>query len=211
MTYEHPTWADFAQRFRHVEGKKIALVVTGSLSAAYVPYWINFVRGLDLDVELRVLLTRTAETMVSPRTLSALLGRPVERDAWDESDPGHAPHIELTEWADGVLVHPCTFSYLARLATGLADSPAMLALQCSDVPLVVCPALPPGGDRSPAYRRHLRLLGERPDTLAVPPTSGQSAATGRSDGLPPAHFPDGLEALSALIARREGSGDELAS
>lgn len=187
--------------YEPLRGRNVALVVTGSLSASFAPYWVNFVRNLELGLNLRVIVTGTAETMVSPRVLSALSGSSVQVDRWVDDDSGHAPHIELAQWADAVLVHPCTFSYLAKLAVGLADTPTMLAIQCSSLPLVVCPALPPGGDGSPSYARHVAALGERPATRVLPPSVGSSAATGKQDGLPPAPFPD---ALSSLVEVLEG-------
>lgn len=198
---------DFEQALQPLAGRHVTVVVTGSLSAAFLPYWLNFVSGLPARPELRVLLTRTASTMVSPRAVSALLGRPVEMDAWDDPGSGEARHVELAEWTDAFIVHPCTFSYLGRLAAGLADTPAQLALQCSTVPAVVCPALPPGTLDSPVYQRHVAAVAERGAVTVLPPILGVSAATGRREGLPPAHFPVALAAAAAALAGAQGAAD----
>lgn len=198
---------EYEQALEPLAGRHVTLVVTGSISAAFLPYWLNFVGGLPARPELRVLLTRTASTMVSPRAVSALLGRPAEIDAWDDPDSGEATHVELAEWSDAFLVYPCTFSYLGRLGAGLADTPAQLALQCSRVPAVVCPALPPGTLDSPAYHRHVAGLAERGAVTVLPPILGISAATGRREGLPPTHFPIALAAVAAALGAETEQGD----
>ncbi|MDT9593131.1 flavoprotein [Nocardioides zeae] len=198
--------AQLADAMHGLDGRRVALVVTGSLSAAYLPYWLTYLSGADTHPELRVLLTRTATTMVSPTAVSALLGRPVESDAWPGDEAvDHAPHVELAEWADGFLVHPCTFSYLGRIATGLADTPAQLALQTSSAPKVVCPALPPGTLDAPAYQRHEAALKERTDVVLLPPGRGRSVTTGRQDALPPAQFSLALGVLGQELRGREES------
>lgn len=191
---------EFAEALAVLGGRRVALVVTGSLSAAYLPYWLGFVQQLPQPPELRVLLTRSATGMVSPAAVSALLGREAELDVWDAAGTGHAAHVELAGWAEGFVVHPCTFSYLGRVANGLADTPGQLALQCTTTPVVLCPALPPGTLDSPAYHRHRALLDERPDVTMLDPVLGQSAATGRTEGLPPAPFPVALATLAGLLA-----------
>lgn len=190
-----------------LEGRRLALVVTGSLSAAYLPYWLTFVHQLDLSIDLRIYLTRTATGMVSRQTVSAMADRPALIDEWEPADESsHAPHVELTSWADGFIVHPCTFSYLARLANGMGDSPTVLALQCSTAPTVLCPALPPGGLDSPAYARHLDVLRERPHVVVLPPVRGRSATTGQQDAHPPAHLPGALVALADRLQAASGAG-----
>lgn len=190
----------FARALAALEGRRLALVVTGSLSAAYLPYWLNYTSGLAHPPRLRVLLTRSAAGMVSPTAVRALTAGEVDLDTWDDAAEGHAPHVELAEWAEAFLVHPCTFSYLGRLAQGLADTPGQLAMQCSPAPKVLCPALPPGTLGSPAYQAHLRTLADqRPDVTVLEPTEGVSATTGRREGLPPAHFPVALAAVSQLL------------
>ncbi|MQW77542.1 flavoprotein [Nocardioides sp. dk4132] len=208
MSAEQQDPAEVAQAIEEaiaqLGGRRISLVVTGSLSAAYLPYWLNYLRDLRERPDLRVILTRSATTMVSRQVVTALLRAPVMIDSWDEAAPGHATHVELAETTDAFLVHPCTFSYLGRLAAGLADTPAQLAIQCSTAPLVVCPALPPGTLESAAYRRHLATLADRDALTVLPPVPGISSATGRREGLPPAPFPMALAAVAGLLADRDG-------
>lgn len=190
---------EFAEVLATLGGRRVVVVATGSLSAAYLPYWLGFVNGLPHPPELRVHLTRTATSMVGTAAVTALLGRPAELDSWEAAAAGSAAHVELGEWADAFLLHPCTFSYLGRVANGLADTPAQLALQCTSAPVVICPALPPGTHEAPAYREHLDRLSRRRNVTVLDPVTGVSTATGRQEGLPPIPFPVALASVAQAL------------
>lgn len=183
-----------------LDGRRLLLVATGSISVAFLPYWVNWLRVVVPGAQTRIVLTPTASRFVSREALSALLGAPVELDTWDEAPAagGGALHVDLARWADTVLVHPCTFSYLARLATGLGDSPSLLALQSTAAPVVLCPALPPGTEDGWAYGRHLVALEER-GVVVLPPVPARSVTTGERDAGSPAPFPTAVEAVSTAL------------
>ena len=97
-------------------------------------------------------------------------------------------------------MYPATMHFLARLALGLADTPALLALQCTQAPIGLAPALPPGGWESPALERHLQVLEQRRNVVVAPPRPGLSVTTGRNDGYAPAPFPVLLRLLDQCRA-----------
>ncbi|MQS12995.1 flavoprotein [Streptomyces kaniharaensis] len=180
--------------------RRLLLVGTGSLGVASLPFWLNWLRLEHPDVDTKVVLTRTAERFVSRVTLSPILGKPVLQDAWPQEPETTALHVDLAQWAEGVVVYPASFHFIARLALGLADTPVMLALHCTRSPIVLAPALPPGGAESPAYLRHLNALERRPNIAVLPPQSGYSVTTGRMDASTAAPLPDALAALDRLAS-----------
>ncbi|MDX2390003.1 MULTISPECIES: flavoprotein [unclassified Streptomyces] len=180
---------------------RLLLIATGSVSAAELPSWIAWLRATHPELEIQTVLTRSAQRFVTRESLNLLTGRRTMVDAWPEEPVLRAPHVDLTAWAEAVLVHPSTFSYTARLALGLADSPSLLTAQCTAAPVAVAPALPPGGVRSHAYRRHVESLAERPNCVVVPPVPALSLTTGRTDSWAAAPLPEVLDALAALHHR----------
>ncbi|MFD3870871.1 flavoprotein [Streptomyces sp. NPDC058623] len=180
---------------------RLLLVATGSVSAAELPSWIAWLRATHPELEIQTVLTRSAQRFVTRESLNLLTGRRTMVDAWPEEPVLRAPHVDLTAWAEAVLVHPSTFSYTARLALGLADSPSLLTAQCTAAPVAVAPALPPGGVRSHAFQRHVESLAERPNCVVVPPVPALSLTTGRTDSWAAAPLPDVLDALGALHRR----------
>lgn len=181
-----------------LEGKKLLWVLTGSISTASSPFWVNWLRQLPTQISVRVILTPTAQRFVSSEALSSLLGERVDIDAWKlpETD---ALHVELAQWADGIIIHPCTFDYLSRIALGRGDSPSVLAIQSTGQPVVVCPAVPPGAVSQPMYRFHTAALTKRPNIDLLDPIAAFSVYTRSHDGTAPAPFPKALALLAKAL------------
>lgn len=176
--------------------RRLLLVATGSRSVHTLPAWIDWLRDAQPALLVHVVLTRTAERFVAPAALRGRTGS-VSRDEWpDEGWP--ARHVEWADWAEAIVVYPATLHFVARLALGLADSPALLAAQCTAAPVAVAPALPPGGLVGPAYRMHREALERRPNVVVVHPVPVTSATTGRADGSGAAPLPVVLAAADAL-------------
>lgn len=167
---------------------KLLWVVAGSVSASFVPFHLTSLQQMRPDVEIRMVLTRSAEKFVSRTALLALSSDQVWRDEWDSLGDGHSPHVEWSQWAEAVLVYPATLSFVTRLASGNGDTPAMLALQLAAAPIVLAPALPPGGDSAPAYRDAVETLHRRSDVAVLPTADALSTQTGRRDAHAPASF-----------------------
>ncbi|MFD0266126.1 flavoprotein [Streptomyces sp. NPDC127106] len=178
--------------------QRLLLVGTGAVQVALLPTWLAWLRGAYPALEVRTVVTRSAERFVSRAALHAIGGGEVLADAWPEDPSGGALHVELAEWAQAVAVYPATVHFVSRFALGLADTPALLALQCTAAPVAVCPALPPGGQRSPVLEGHLRSLAARAGVTVVPSVPGRSVSTGRPGGAAPPPLPVVLEHLARM-------------
>jgi phosphopantothenoylcysteine decarboxylase/phosphopantothenate--cysteine ligase len=174
------------------------LIGTGALSAAFLPFWLNWLRQTYPRTERRVVLTHSALRFVSRSALAAIGGCEVLIDEWP-ADEATARHVELQEWAEMTLVYPATFQFVSRFSLGLAGSPVLLAMQCMTTPIGLAPALPPGGTDSPAYREHVDRLCRRPNVVIADPHPGRSVTTGKPNANVPADFSDLLELTTALL------------
>ncbi|WP_251073965.1 flavoprotein [Streptomyces sp. ISL-111] len=183
--------------------ERLLVVVTGSAYAWSTPYWLDLLRLHHPRLDVKVVLTRSAERFVTRQSVASRVGGEVYGDGWPADAPG-ARHVEWAEWADAFVVYPATLHFLARLALGLSDSPALLAAHCSGAPVAVAPALPPGGLESPVVREHWATLAARPNVVLVPPIPGRSLTTGRDDAWVPPPLPDVLH----LLAERLASGND---
>lgn len=189
---------------------RVLVIGTGALAVSYLPFWCAWLRQAYPNAEFRCVLTRSAQKLVSAQAISVLLGRAVQEDSWTPAENASgAPHVELAEWPDAVIVYPATLHFLSRLALGLADTPAMLALQCSRAPVGLAPALPPGSDRNPVVARHLKEIDDRPNMVVSPPVLGRSATSDELAALIPRPVPDLLALLEPMRARlkKEGRGE----
>lgn len=103
---------------RWKNNKKIVLGVTGGISAYKAPEILRALVKAGCDVE--VVLTAGGERFVSPMVLSTLAGKRVWRqeDFLSDETGWKIPHITLADWADGIVIAPCTAETLSNLARG---------------------------------------------------------------------------------------------
>ncbi|MFZ3499150.1 flavoprotein [Streptomyces sp. 5.8] len=180
---------------------KVLFVGTGSIGVMFMPMWLNWLRTAYPDTEVRTMLTRSAQRFVTRDALTAFAGGTVLQDVWPDEPEEGATHVELAQWPDAIVIHPATFHFVSRLALGVADTPLLLALQCTQAPIALAPALPPGGAESFAYRQHVAALAARPNVTVVPPQPGYSVTTGRPGATVATPLPAIIPALERLRAR----------
>ncbi|MDO1559412.1 bifunctional phosphopantothenoylcysteine decarboxylase/phosphopantothenate--cysteine ligase CoaBC [Brevundimonas sp. 2R-24] len=136
--------------------RRVLLIVGGGV-AAYKT--LELVRGLrKVGVEVRAILTEGGAAFVTPLSLAALSGNPVHTELLSLTDEAEMGHIELSRWADLVVVAPATANLMARAANGLADDLATTALLATDKPVMMAPAMNVRMWEHPATRRNLDLL-----------------------------------------------------
>ena len=118
---------------------KILLGITGGV-AAYKG--AELVRCLQqLGIEVRVVMTPAATRFVTPLTFQALSGHSVYTDLFEAESATGMDHIELSRWADVVLIAPATADFMARLAAGQANDVVTTACLASSAPLYIAPAM----------------------------------------------------------------------
>ncbi|MCX4880360.1 flavoprotein [Streptomyces sp. NBC_00847] len=180
----------------------VLVVGTGAIAAAHLPTWISWVRAVQPEVDLRIMVTKSATRFVSAEALRVLGDCEVILDQWD-CVPNHyrAFHVETAEWADATLVYPATMNFLTRFSIGMTDTPALLTLQCSEKPVVIAPSLPSGAAGSPLIAQHLTTLKERKHVTVLPTVSGFSVGTGERTPGAPVPFPQAWEELGQVWQR----------
>lgn len=156
--------------------KRLLLVVTGSINAALVPYWMNWLRQMFPTVTTSILLTPSAERFVTATALRQLVTGNVWRDRWDDFSSPTDTHVGLDESTDCYGVFPSTLDFTMRLASGRTNSPALMALQTTAKPIAIASSFP---GSNAVIERQVELLSARPNlafTRRIPAFS-----VGRSD------------------------------
>jgi phosphopantothenoylcysteine synthetase/decarboxylase len=185
---------------------RLLLVVTGSAGATGMPSWTSWLSLAYPRLTTRLVLTRSAQRFVTRQALAPRVSE-VLVDTWPEDDLG-ARHVEMSEWAEAIIVYPATLHFVARLALGLADTPALLAAQCATCPIAVAPSLPPGGMDSAAFRAHWTALVDRPNVAVAPPIPAMSLTTGKPDAWGPPPLSEVIEMLERRRKEIAGSSSE---
>lgn len=153
-------------------GKRILVGLSGGI-AAYKS--AELVRRLkERHAEVRVVMTESAKSFITPLTLQAVSGEPVSDALLDPAAEAGMGHIELAKWADLVLIAPASANTLARLAAGLADDLLTTLCLATPAPLAVAPAMNQQMYRHPATQDNLATLARR-NTLIWGPAQGAQA------------------------------------
>ena len=122
-----------------LSGRKILLIVGGGIAAYKALELVRLLR--KNQVEVRTILTEAGGAFVTPMSLAALTGHPVRSDLFMPGDETAMGHIELSRWADLVVVAPATAGLIARAANGLADDLAATTLLATDKRVLLAPAM----------------------------------------------------------------------
>lgn len=143
---------------------RVVLGITGGIAAYKGPEIVRSMKKNGLEVE--VVLSQNAEGFVSPMVLSTLSGNRThqEQDFISDAKGWEIPHISLAEWAEAVVIAPCTATMLQRAATGSGENILSGLLLATRAPVVLFPAMNVNMWEHPATRdnaRRARDLGYR--------------------------------------------------
>ncbi len=170
------------------------LGVTGGIAAFKSVLLLR--RLQDAGCEVRVVQSKAATRFVGEATFHALSGHPVYRSVWDlQRSEGGELHVELSRWADAIVVYPATSHFVGGLAAGLCDDLLGLTIQCFEGPVLVCPAMHHRMANNPLHMQARdRLVAAGVHIL--PPVEGRLASGEFGSG----RLPEPDEALAALQA-----------
>jgi len=148
-----------------LRGRRIALAITGGIAAFKA---VELLRLLtEAEAEVRVLMTPEATHFVAPLTFEALSYHPVACDWLDPGGSGET-HINLSEWAEALVIAPATANMLAKLAKGIADEVVSATALATRAPLVLAPAMNDLMLTHPQTQEHLTVLRERGAAIVQP-------------------------------------------
>lgn len=136
----------------------ILLIVSGGI-AAY--------KSIDLCSSLvkqgndvKVILTKNAENFVTQLPFQTLTKNRVYTSTFEEIDEKEIQHIDLTKWADKIIVAPATANLISKFANGIADDLASsLMLAVRDISRVyIVPAMNTFMYRNPIIQENMNKL-----------------------------------------------------
>ncbi len=182
-----------------MSGSRIAFVLTGSIAAYKACDALS--RLVRLGHSVRAVASESALRFVGAATLEGLTG---ERVLTDIFQAGAAlEHIQLTRWADAVVVCPATANTLNRFASGLADDlvGALFLAHDRSKPFLVAPAMNPAMWSHPATAESVAKLGPW-GVRFIPVGDGRTACGEVGEGRM-AEPGDVVAAVEAALARPE--------
>jgi Phosphopantothenoylcysteine synthetase/decarboxylase len=144
-----------------VESEPLLVIATGSSAAIILSAYLTELK-VELQREITVLMTKSAERFVSPEVVGWFADRVLTCDT-----PGLNP-VEIALKAKAVVVLPATANTLASVALGLMATPATTALGAAPSPSLYFPHMNGAIWAKPIVQQHVATLRARGDTVVAP-------------------------------------------
>ena len=140
-----------------LKGLKILLGVSGGI-ATYKS--CELLRLLQKEgAEVRVAMTHSATQMVGVETFQALSRYTVSTQIFNSSrSQDWFEHIDLSRWADLMIIAPATANTLANIANGTTPDMVALMAMATSAPKMICPSMNTVMLMSPAVQRNIQTL-----------------------------------------------------
>ena len=162
-----------------IKGKKILLGVTGGIAAYKSAFLIRLLR--EAGAEVQVVMTKAAQSFITPMTLQCLSERPVRDSLFDCADEHGMGHIALSRWCDAIVIAPAVAGSIARIAQGFADDLLSTLCLASTAPILIAPAMNKHMWDHPATQDNVNKLRQR-GVRILGPESGLQACGDVGEG-----------------------------
>ena len=176
------------------------LGISGGIAAYKMPDFVRMLKKKGIDV--RVVMTRSAEKFVTPLTMEAVSGNKVWVHDWSNQDD---PLLHLSESLhyDMALIAPATANIIGKLAGGIADDPLTTISLALVTPPYIAPSMNPRMYNNSAVKENLLTLKRRGCQI-IQPDEGDMACGEAGEGRLP-----GLERLLAIVEHGLGLENDL--
>ena len=133
------------------------------------------------DVEIHVIMTKSATEFVTPLSFQSLSQNMVIIDMFAEPKAWEIQHISLAKKADLMLIVPATANIIGKVANGIADDMLSTTIMATKAPVVFCPAMNTNMYENPIVQRNISLLKELGYDF-IEPASGRLACGDEGKG-----------------------------
>ncbi len=141
-----------------LEGRKIALCITGSVASVETPQLARELIRHGADVY--VIMTKEAQKLIGPDLLGWATGNPVVTQLTGQTEHvnlagDHAKHVDL------ILVAPSTANTISKIACGIDDTPVTTVVSTgfgSGIPIIIVPAMHSSLYNHPIVKENIEKL-----------------------------------------------------
>lgn len=186
-----------------LRGKHIIVGISGGIAVYKIPELIRLLK--KEGAEVCVCATRNALQFVTELTLETLSNNRVYSDVFAPHNEHQTEHISLPDWADLMIMAPCTANVIGKMASGIADDALTTTYLAMRKPVLVAPAMNENMYLHPAVQRNLQIINDYSNTTVLDCDSGFLACgtTGKGRMQEPEQI---KEAADILLEEKTMSG-----
>jgi phosphopantothenoylcysteine decarboxylase/phosphopantothenate--cysteine ligase len=183
--------------------KKIILGVCGSIAAYKSALLIRLL--VREAAEVKVIMTTSAATFITPLTLSTLAKNPVYTDFILDGSGQWVDHVTLGLWADHIIIAPASANTIAKAAHGMCDNLLLAVYLSARCPVSFAPAMDLDMYTHPSVQENLRLLKSYGNNIIEPGTGElASGLSGKGRMAEPEEILSYLQDQFSIDARLKG-------
>ncbi len=181
-----------------LQGKHILLGITGGIAAYKIPELIRLLLKQGADVH--VVTTKNALQFVTPLTLETLSNHQVYSDVFATHNEHNTEHISLPDWADLMIIAPCTANVIGKMANGIADDALTTTFLAMQKPVLIAPAMNDKMYTHPAVQNNLATLQGFENVTVLDCAEGQLACGTTGKGR--------MQEITHILAEADGILEE---
>lgn len=182
---------------------RLLIVGTGAIGVSNLPGWCTAIKSW-YGHEIKVLLTQSAQTLVSPQSIAATSGsQPIVTDFSGNYDYA-VPHKQLASWPDLVIVSPATLNFISQTALMMPGNLATYTTLLTEAPVVVAPSIPGDLWHSKRVRKYVSELREREWKVLEPSTGIAVSDSSTNKGALPNIY-EVLQTASQLLSEESSA------
>lgn len=164
-----------------LSGKNVLLGITGGIAAYKTTFLVRLF--IKAGANVKVILTDSASSFVSPLTLATLSKNPVLSSFVTEEN-GQTDwnnHVELGLWADIMVIAPATANTMSKMANGTCDNLLLAIYLSAKCPVFFAPAMDLDMYKHPSTKASFDKLNSF-GNIMIPATSGELASGLHGEG-----------------------------
>ena len=164
-----------------IKGKRILVAACGSIAAVKTPLLISSL--VKAGAEIKSVITPSAAKLISPLSISTLSRHKCyqNEDQWikDQTKP---LHIELSEWAEIIVIAPLTTSTLAKWTHGWGEGLLASILLAYEGPIIAAAGMNTGMWLNQIVQKNWKALEQHKNVIRLNPAKGRLACDRIGDG-----------------------------
>ena len=124
---------------KDLTNKKILFIICGGISAYKRLETIRLFK--QNNAEIKTILTKSAKEFVTPLSVASLSQGKVYDDLFNVQNETEMDHINLSRWADVIVVTPATANTISKLSQGSSEDLASAVILASNKQVFLAPAM----------------------------------------------------------------------